>query len=249
MRRMIPRTTIASSARSTPAMPRQMAAGMTRCSAAAAGHFASASSITRWRTFSTSSSPSACRLAPEARASARTRPSPSASWQTVFVPPASIPSTKSKKKLRTQKPELRTDRVLSLSSEFLVLPIQFEAQLDLARQPGRCDLTEGVGATDVAAVLGDRRGGGTGVVHRQPLGMVERVDRVGAELYPFAESVEVLRQRQVGLVAPGQPERRAAGRAVGAEGGRLERGRVEPERELHLAGTRVADLIPANAAS
>ncbi len=50
-------------------------------------------SITACRTFSTSSSPDACRFAPPPRASDTTCPCSSASRQTVFVPPASIPRT------------------------------------------------------------------------------------------------------------------------------------------------------------
>src|SRR5205823_620760 len=83
---MIARTTTASSGRSTPAMPRQIAAGVMSRSPMT-------SSMTSWSTFSTSSSPTACRFAPPPRASASASPRSFASWQTVFVPPASIPST------------------------------------------------------------------------------------------------------------------------------------------------------------
>ncbi len=67
---MMPRTTCASSGRSTPAMPRQIAAGTMSVPA-------SASSITSCSTFSTSSSPAACRLAPPRRAVATMAPSSS----------------------------------------------------------------------------------------------------------------------------------------------------------------------------
>src|SRR5262245_3369837 len=85
-RRMIARTVRISSSRSTPAMPRHTADGMIARSPSAA-------SITSWNTFSTSSSPAVCRLAPGPRPSARMLPRSSASRQTVLVPPASIPST------------------------------------------------------------------------------------------------------------------------------------------------------------
>ena len=71
MRRMMPRTASASAGRSTPAMPRQIAAGRT---SGASGCCASAASITWCSTFSTSSSPADCRFAPPPRASAMTRP-------------------------------------------------------------------------------------------------------------------------------------------------------------------------------
>ena len=90
MRRMMPRTASASAGRSTPAIPRQIAAGRT---SGASGCCESAASMTWCSTFSTSSSPADCRFAPPPRASAITVPASSASRHTVFVPPASIPST------------------------------------------------------------------------------------------------------------------------------------------------------------
>jgi hypothetical protein len=86
MRRMMPRMIAASSGRSAPATPRQMAAGTI-------GRPASAPSITSCSTFSTSSSPWAWRFAPGPRPDDRTRPLASARRHTVFVPPASMPST------------------------------------------------------------------------------------------------------------------------------------------------------------
>src|ERR1051326_319177 len=86
MRRMMAATVRASSWRSTPAMPRQIAAGTI-------GRSPIADSITSCRTFSTSSSPAACRLAPGPRAWDTTSPRSFASRHTVFVPPASIPRT------------------------------------------------------------------------------------------------------------------------------------------------------------
>src|SRR3954463_5962326 len=86
IRRIIARTTCASSSRSTPAIPRQIAAGISVRSPIAR-------SITSCRTFSTASSPAACRFAPGPRASDRIVPLSSASRHTVFVPPASMPST------------------------------------------------------------------------------------------------------------------------------------------------------------
>ena len=50
-------------------------------------------SITRCRTFSTSSSPAVCRLAPPPRPSPTTWPSRIGQQRTVLVPPASMPST------------------------------------------------------------------------------------------------------------------------------------------------------------
>jgi hypothetical protein len=73
--------------RSTPAIPQQIALGRTARSRP------SASAITVCNAFSTSSSPPACRLAPGPRASASTLARSSASKHTVFVPPASMPST------------------------------------------------------------------------------------------------------------------------------------------------------------
>ena len=70
MRRMMPRTASASAGRSTPAIPRQMAAGRT----SARRTLRSAASITWCSTFSTSSSPADCRFAPPPRASAITVP-------------------------------------------------------------------------------------------------------------------------------------------------------------------------------
>src|SRR5438128_1537510 len=63
MRFMMLRTTASSAARSTPAMPRQIAEGSTRVSA-------SVFSITLWSTFSSASSPTPCRFAPSSRADA-----------------------------------------------------------------------------------------------------------------------------------------------------------------------------------
>src|SRR5687767_6569242 len=119
------------------------------------------------------------------------------------------------------------------------LPIELDAQLNLARQPRRGDLAEGVRATDIAPVQRDGAGGRTGIVNRQPLRVVEGVDRVGAELEALAEAIEVLRQRQVRLVTPGKAERRATRVTVGPVSRRGERGRVEVEREVHLSHPRI----------
>src|SRR5581483_8516940 len=83
---MIARTVCASSSRSTPATPRQTAAGVIPFPPSAA-------CITSCSTCSTSASPDACRLAGPPRASETISPCSSASRHTVFVPPASIPST------------------------------------------------------------------------------------------------------------------------------------------------------------
>src|SRR3954449_7307692 len=86
MRRMIARTVRASSCRSAPAMPRQMAS-------ARHGRSPIACSITSYNTFSSSSSPSAWRFAPPPRPTDRIVPRSSASRHTVLLPPASMPST------------------------------------------------------------------------------------------------------------------------------------------------------------
>src|SRR3984893_9625227 len=86
MRRMIARTVRASSSRSTPAIPRQIAAGVMPWSPIAA-------SITPCSTFSTASSPAAWRFAPGPRPSDTIAPRSSARRHTVFVPPASMPKT------------------------------------------------------------------------------------------------------------------------------------------------------------
>src|SRR5256885_1492842 len=78
MRRMMARTVLASSSRSTPATPRQTAVGRIARSAIAA-------SITSRRTFSTSSSPDACRFAGPPRASDTIVPRSSASRHTVQI--------------------------------------------------------------------------------------------------------------------------------------------------------------------
>ncbi|MEX2176763.1 MAG: hypothetical protein WD872_20520, partial [Pirellulaceae bacterium] len=83
---MMLRTTASSDARSTPAMPRQIADGMTPVPS-------SVFSITACRTFSSASSPAPCRFAPSSRPSAMMRSSASASRQTVLVPPTSMPRT------------------------------------------------------------------------------------------------------------------------------------------------------------
>src|SRR5258706_3007247 len=86
MRRMMADTVRASSSRSTPAMPRQMAAGVMSRSPIAV-------SITSCRTFSTASSPAACSFAPGPGLSETIAPCASASRHTVLVPPASMPNT------------------------------------------------------------------------------------------------------------------------------------------------------------
>src|SRR5215472_346025 len=85
-RRMMARTVRASSSRSTPAMPTQIAAGVIERSPMAV-------SITSWSTFSRASSPAVWRFAPGPRPSDWMTPFSSASRHTVFVPPASMPST------------------------------------------------------------------------------------------------------------------------------------------------------------
>src|SRR4051812_19041467 len=88
-------------------------------------------------------------------------------------------------------------------SFWIVLPVELQPQLNLARRAGVQDLPEGIGRR-VAG--GQKRRAGVvetrDVGIGEPLRVVERVDRVGAKLDAL-RPVErpVFRQREIGLIA------------------------------------------------
>src|SRR5205823_7839456 len=88
-----------------------------------------------------------------------------------------------------------------------------------------------------------------GVVDGEPLRVVERVDEVSAELHPLRHGIEVLRQREVRLVAAWQPERRPLRIAVGPVLRGHVRCWIEPERERHRARFWIANLVREQSAA